>query len=404
MSPKIGRSALGTIATLVIAALVVVVAVGYLVNRSSGTKYSAMFTTAIGLSPQADVRILGVPVGSVDTVEPEGTLVRVNFHVSSQYKLPADAKAVLVTPTVVADRYLQILPVYTGGPAMPAEGVIPNNRTAIPAEYDDLLAAAKRLSVALGPQGVNKNGALSNALTTLSRNLNGNGPLLNTALDKASQAITTLSASRNDLAGTVNGLQSFTTNLKQNDGRVRAFTEQFAQVSHYLAGERSDLDHSLRDLSGVLRDVARFVRDNRSELRNNVDQISDVLGTINANKLQLDQVLDVAPLALDGLVNAYNASSGTLDTRPNVLPSLVCSVADKLPAGLGKATLAPLAQALGTKSASDPCVSVGTIALPPMSNSQASAVSPMLTRMLLGPMDGSARGPSSLAGLLGAGR
>jgi len=415
MSPKIriGRAGLGSIITLVVVVVLIVAAVGYFVTRSTGTKYSAMFTTAIGISPQADVRMLGVPVGSVDAVTPEGRLVRVDFHVGADDKVPANAKLVVVTPTVIADRYLQITPVYTGGPVLPAGAVIPADRTGAPAEYDDLLAAVQRLSTALGPQGVNKNGALSEALSTLARNLNGNGQRLNTALDNASQAITTLSASRGDLAGTVRGLQSFTTNLKQNDGQVRAFTLQFAQVSHYLAGERADLGAALHDLSEVLGEVARFVRDNRHEIRNNVDQLSDVLKTVNANRLQLDQALDVAPFALDGLVNAYNASGGTLDTRPNIVPGLLCSVFDELPPALGDPLKTQLAQALGAKPASDPCIGIGTIPLPPMSSSQMSAMMPILTHVLPAPPGrSSAREPQPvpvvtprpLAELFGVGR
>jgi virulence factor Mce-like protein len=145
---------------------------------SDATKFSAMMTTAIGVYPDADVRVLGVPVGKVDAVTPQGDLVRVDFHVDSGIQVPANANAAVVAPTVVADRYLQLSPIYTAGPRMPAGAVIPKERIASPAEFDDLLASAKKLSAALGPQGVNSDGALSQALTTAARNLQGNGQQL----------------------------------------------------------------------------------------------------------------------------------------------------------------------------------------------------------------------------------
>jgi virulence factor Mce-like protein len=380
VSPKKIGGRVGNIIALVIVAAIIAATVIFLTERQSGTKYSALFDTAIGIYKASDVRMLGVKVGSVDGVRPEGKLVRVDFHVSG-YKVPADASALVVTPTVIADRYIQITPVYTGGPVLPPGAVIPNNRTAIPAEYDDLLAATQKLAISLGPEGLNKNGALSEALTTLSRNLNGNGPRLNTALDNASQAINTLSASRNDLAGTIRGLQSFTTNLKQNDPHVRSFTLQFAQVSHYLAGEREDLGRALHDLSEVLGEVARFVRDNRHEIRRNVDQLSDVLDTVNANRLQLDQTLDVAQLALDGLVNSYNASSGTLDTRTQLLPTVLCTLFNAAPP-VFTPVAAQLAQLLGAADPTNPCTGIGTLPLPPGASLPANSVAALIGFLL----------------------
>jgi phospholipid/cholesterol/gamma-HCH transport system substrate-binding protein len=342
VTPRTSRGSawFSTIAFLCVVALVVVAALAFTMNRPAATRYSAMLTTVIGLYPGSDVRVLGVPVGRVDSVEPQGQLVKVNFEVHSGTKVPAGAMAAVVAPTVVADRYLQLTPVYTGGPTMAPGTVIPKERTASPAEFDDLLASAQKLSTSLGPQGVNSNGALSAALHTLAMNLNGNGKQINTTLDNTAQAINTLSASRDNLAGTVQNLASFTSNLKQNDGKVREFTHQFAQVSDYLADERQNLGETLKQLSETLGDVAKFVHDNRSEIRSNVDKLGEIVGTVNGERLALEQVLDTAGAGLDGLVNAYNASAGSLDTRPNLLGILLCTL-------YGEVVGTPIAPLLG---------------------------------------------------------
>jgi virulence factor Mce-like protein len=321
-----GRAWLSTIAFLCVVALLVVAALAFALNRPSANRYAALLQNAIGLYPGADVRVLGVPVGRITGVTPQGQLVRVDFEVNRSVKVPADAKAVIVVPTVVADRFLQLAPVYNGGPTLLPDAVIPPERTAVPAEYDDLLAAVQKLSTSLGPRGVNANGALSDALHTFAANLNGNGDRFNIAVSNTAQAITTLSASREDLAGTVRNLQSFTTNLKQNDAQVRAFTHQFAEVGDFLADERQDLGAALHELSIALGEVAKFIRDNRRELRIDVDRLADILSTVNAERLALEQALDGAQSGLDNLVNGYNASSGTLDTRSDLLASLLCAV------------------------------------------------------------------------------
>ena len=341
------RAIMSTVAFLCVLALVVVAGLAFYSHRPSATKYAAMLGTVIGLYPGADVRVLGVPVGTVEKVTPMGTAVRVDFHVESDISLPAGADAALVAPTVVADRYLQISPVYTGGPKMAAGTVIPISRTASPAEFDDLLASTRKLSAALGPNGVNRNGALSGALHSLAQNLGGNGNQINTALGNFAKALTTLSANRGNLAGTVTNLQQFTGTLKNDDGSIRAFTNQFSQVSGYLAGERQDLGETLRELAMTLNDVKDFVHDNRDKLRTNVDQLSDVLRTLNNERESLKQNLDVAPVGLDGLVNAYDAASGTLHTRPALLLSIVCGLFGLFPPALQQALLPALAPILG---------------------------------------------------------
>jgi virulence factor Mce-like protein len=315
------------------------------VGATPGTKFAAMFRTAIGIYPNADVRVLGVPVGKVDQVTPQGQLVRVDFHVQDDVQVPADVKAVVVAQTVVADRFIQLAPVYTQGPTLAEGTVIPVERTASPAEFDDLLASAQKLSTSLGPEGANSTGALSQALTTASRNLQGNGQQLNTTLDNTSQAINTLSANRENLAGTVKNLQSFTSNLKNDDPQVREFTQKFAEVNSFLAGERQDLGDTLQELSTALGDVAKFVKDNRKEVRDNVDQLHDVLKTVNNERIAIEQVLETAPMGLDGLVNAYNAGSATLDTRTDLLGTLFCLLGSQLPPPLGQLLLGLVAAA-----------------------------------------------------------
>ena len=62
----------------------------------------------------SDVRVLGVPVGTVTRVEPTGTDVTVTMAYDDDVKLPADAKAVIIAPSVVGDRYVQLTPAYSG--------------------------------------------------------------------------------------------------------------------------------------------------------------------------------------------------------------------------------------------------------------------------------------------------
>src|SRR5690348_10978138 len=61
-------------------------------------RLTAHFTAAVGVFPGSDLRVLGVRIGEVTAVVPEGRSVRVELSYDSRYDIPADAQAVIVPP------------------------------------------------------------------------------------------------------------------------------------------------------------------------------------------------------------------------------------------------------------------------------------------------------------------
>jgi virulence factor Mce-like protein len=302
------------------AAVVLVAALGWTVLRPAGQyKLTAYFKETIGLYPGSSVSILGIDVGSITDVTALGDKVRVDMVVDDDYDIPADADAVVVAPSLVSDRYVQFAPVYDGGPKMKDGDQVPLKRTATPVELDQVYGALDDLSKALGPTGANKDGALSDLVDTGAANLDGNGEALNRTLTGFSQAVETLATNRDDLFGSLDNLQTFTTALATIDAQVSQFNDNMAAVSDLLANEREDLASAVKLLSSALADVADFVRENSAQLSTNVNRLADVTLSLVQQRSALAQVLDVAPAALGNLAHAYNPDFGTLDTRDNSL-------------------------------------------------------------------------------------
>jgi phospholipid/cholesterol/gamma-HCH transport system substrate-binding protein len=318
----------------VLAALVVVAlaAGGYAFwPRHDDVHVTGEFTRAVGLFPGSDVRILGVQVGKVTEVTPRGDRVEVKFEFDRKYKVPATAKAAVVAPSLVSDRYVQLLPAYTAGPVMTDHARIGLDRTAVPVELDRISSSLDDLLVALGPHGANKDGALGDLLDTGAKNLDGQGQKLHDTTHDLSKALETLSGGRNDLFGTVKNLQSFTSMLATNDDQVRRLNTDLASVSQQLEGERDDLAAALKNLAVALSEVSSFVHDNRGVLTTNLKQLASVTGTVAKQRDALAETLTNAPVAISNLQNAYNPETGTLDTRANVnenlkLQNLLCSL------------------------------------------------------------------------------
>ena len=172
-------------------AVVAVVSV-YVFTGSSNKKVSANFASGVGVYPGTPVKVLGIQVGSVTKVTPVGGSVLVEISYGSKYKLPQNAGAYLVANSLVADRYVQLAPVYSGGPMLASGSNIPLQRTASPAELDDIFNALNQLSTSLGPNGANKNGALSDLINVGAKNLAGNGAAFSASIKNLSAAVTTL--------------------------------------------------------------------------------------------------------------------------------------------------------------------------------------------------------------------
>jgi ABC-type transporter Mla subunit MlaD len=200
------------------------------------------------------------------------------------------------------------------------------DRTAIPVELDAVYGALDELSDALGPNGANKNGALSDLVDVGAANLEGNGKALNQTLTGFSQAVKTLAENRDDLFGSLDNVQTFTSALATIDAQVGQFNDNMAAVSDLLVGEREDLKTAVALLSDALGDVAGFVRDNSTLLSTNVNRLADVTLVLVQQRAKLAEVLDVAPAALSNLSRAYNPDYGTLDTRDNGVGSLNAEV------------------------------------------------------------------------------
>jgi phospholipid/cholesterol/gamma-HCH transport system substrate-binding protein len=316
----------------VLVALALVAALTYaLWPRPEKVHVTAYFPRTVGIYPGSDVRVLGVRIGEVGKITPEGDRVRVDFEYDAGRKVPADAKAAIINSSVVSDRYVQLLPVYRKGPVLRDGAVIPERRTAVPVELDRVFDSLHTTAEALGPKGANKDGSLSRLLGVSAENLDGQGENLNQTVQDLSQAVTTLSDGRKDLFGTVRNLQVFTAALAADDKSVRSFDTSLAKVAEQLSGERKDLAAALANLATALGDVSAFVRNNKKSLTSSVKGLSKVTKVLVTQRAALDELLTVAPTGLSNLNNTYNPASGTLDTRNNAQQaqdpaSLLCSL------------------------------------------------------------------------------
>lgn len=296
---------------------------------------SAYFDRAVGVYQGSEVRVLGVKIGTVTKVTPEGNRVRVDMRYEARRKIPSDAKAVIVAASIVSDRYVQFTPVYRGGPVMGSKAVIPLSRTATPVELDEAFGTTNELAKALGPNGANRNGSLSRLLSVGAKNLGGTGDDFRTTVRDMADAAAALSSDSGDTATSIRNLNKFTTALAKSNKQYVSFSRDMTSVAGQLNGERGELRAVVKVLGPTLRNVAKFVHDNKKSINTSVTGLAKLSDIVARNKNGLSEFLDSAPTGLENASLTYDPISGTLMSRINIqqtdnLAMWLCSLAYSL--------------------------------------------------------------------------
>ncbi len=389
------------IALLVVLALAIG---GWMIFKSATqTTVSAYFTNSTGLYVGDDVRVLGVKVGKVTSIEPKGTKVLVKMTVDSDEPIPSDAKAAIVAPTLVSGRFVQFSPAWTSGPQLHDGAVLGTDRTTIPVSFDGVKQELSDLSVALGPGSDGKPGSLAQAITTLDANLKaGDGSQLRRSIASLRSAANTLSDGRSDLFTTVHNLDSFTRNLAVSDGAVKGFTQELANVGQVLDSNRNSMTAAVTSLGAALKETRTFIAHNRKAIRTSINGADKLTATLDSRANELAGVLHVAPTALSNLYNIIENQALTARASLTNLDSVAQLVCGAL-LGVGgtaaqcQTALQPLLQTLGLDrvpgvSSVKPAPSGGTstpsAATPPTASNPLSGVTGLLDGVLGGLLGG----------------
>ena len=321
----------------VVMALIIAVVLVFTRNGTERT-LTVDFPRTNSLYKGSDVRVLGVPVGEVTELKAKGDHVEVTLAYETDVRLPADVKAVIISPAIVGDRFVQLAPAYSGGAVLPDHAKLGIDRSEVPVELDEIFKSLDDLAIALGPKGANKDGSLSSLIEDSARQLDGQGQQLNETLSNFAKLSTTLSNNKEELFGSIQEIEQFVELLNRNDSSVRSFFDSTARVSRVLEGERDDLAKTLEFLSKALIDVRKLVKDNRTTLRHNVDNLQRLAKLLAKHNEDIEHTLIDAPVALGNLgIAGGSPKTGTLDARsdiaklfesigPGDLPGIICNL------------------------------------------------------------------------------
>jgi phospholipid/cholesterol/gamma-HCH transport system substrate-binding protein len=250
----------------------------------------AYFQSTKNIYPKDRVKLLGVDIGRIESITPEPGRVRVEISYRSKYTLPADVRAGIVAPTLVATRYVDLGPAYTGsGPTLADGATIPLTRTAVPMEFDDLKQQIADLTRAFGPGPDGQQGMLSKFVDVAAANARGGrGTQFNQMIQQAAAGLNAV------------------------DQQVVEFNQNLASVSGVLEDNRKDFSDAIEGVSQASIAVNDLLKDNTKPLTESVDQLGQLTKALAAQRDVLAQILHVGPNTLMNFVHIFNPRSGAL--------------------------------------------------------------------------------------------
>jgi phospholipid/cholesterol/gamma-HCH transport system substrate-binding protein len=240
--------------------------------------YGAEFSRAVQVFPGIKVRVLGVDVGHVTSVENSNGGVEVRFRVDDpDTRLPADVKAAVVPVSLLGERYIQLFPAYDGGPVLNPGATIPISRTAVPAEPDELLRSLQDYMGGLDADSVTRfveNGASL---------LRGNGASVNRFVHNGTQLLSTLNAKRDDLAELVVQLDKVTTTLASRQEAIGELIRNYDAVSGTLTTNRAALEGTVTGLNEAATQLAALLLAHRRPLHTDIERLTRTGQTLVKN-------------------------------------------------------------------------------------------------------------------------
>ena len=290
-----------------------------------GIEITAYFDKAVSLYEKGDVKILGLSSGKVTEVEVVDTRVRVKMRLNDGAKVPEDVQATIVPLSLIGERYVQLFPAWTSGePEAKTGAVIPLERTSVPVEPDEALAALKKLLDTLDPN------ATGRLVRNLAADLKGNGQLLNDALGEFATLTATLADKDEQLGRLIENFDKFTATLRTREAQLGKVMDQFAVTTGLLADERDTIAKLIKALAQTSSSGLDLISEHGGALNTDVQTLTDTLLVVNQNLDHVRDFLSATPMLIagrnldgeQGLISSFDPNFKHIDLRQATTPTL----------------------------------------------------------------------------------
>jgi phospholipid/cholesterol/gamma-HCH transport system substrate-binding protein len=271
--------------------------------KPKGYRFNASFAEATQLATEADVRISGVPVGKVKTIEPDKRTGRslVTIELQSRYApLPSDSRAILRQKTLLGETYVELTPGTSTARKLPEGGTLRESQVSPTVQLDEIFRTfdkptrtafqnwMQEQAKGIGGYGRDLNDALGNlgpfaedtahivdilnrqqgAVRSLVSNtgvvldaLSARDGQLRSLIENANRVFGATASRDEQLKETFLALPTFEREFQQTVDRLTAFSRNANPLVTQLRPAARELSPTLRDLGALSPDLKRLFQE-----------------------------------------------------------------------------------------------------------------------------------------------
>jgi phospholipid/cholesterol/gamma-HCH transport system substrate-binding protein len=254
--------------------------------------YHALMADVSGLEAGDLVRVAGVRVGQVDSLDvKDGNEVEVTFHVDDAQALTNATEVLVRYENLLGDRYLELQQPPGEGTPLPPGATIPASRTTPALDLDVLLNGFRPLFRGLEPDQVNE--LASNLIATLQ----GRGGTVQSLLTETSSLTNGLADDSKVITSLIDNLDELLGSLDERDTELRQTIGQFRRLVSGLAEDRDPITTSIVGINRMAEQLSSLFADARGPFHSTVIAVDELARLLNTNTETLTKVLHQLPAA-----------------------------------------------------------------------------------------------------------
>lgn len=278
-------------------------------TRDVVSQYCAFMPDTIGLYVGNPVTQMGYPIGKVTAITPGATQVRVEFSMTEQRTLPSDVKAIIRSPSILADRSLELVGNYAGGAQLSRGDCVPLNRSVSPKSLSEVIGSADTFVNAINAAGSTN---VADTIRGVDRLAHGNGAGFGQLLTVSSALLDSPDQEISNIGSIIQNVASLTTALKEIRGPMKEILQAMPVTTPDLvtaiegaariAGpEGYGTLGPLTEMVGVLQTRLG------DETQITLDTVSDAVRKVAPHANQLAALFNGVPWWINTAANHFNA-------------------------------------------------------------------------------------------------
>lgn len=256
--------------------------------------YTAQFTDASGILPNSDVRIAGVTVGKVESVDvTDDNRATVEFTVAKDEFVPRSVRIAVKYKNLIGDRYLELERGPGSAAELPDGANIPASRTQPAVNLTVLFQGFRPLFEGLQPAQVNQ------LADEILRTLQGEGGTINQLLAHTASLTNTIADRDRVIGQLVDNLNQVLGTVSARDAQLATLVTQLQRLVSGLSANREAIGESVQSVSQLTNSVAGLLGEARPPLKADIEHLSGLAANLNRGSKTVDHVLRNLPTLLN---------------------------------------------------------------------------------------------------------